>query len=267
MRNSFRATLSALLVHVLFAGRVFAGEGTEAPLPPSQLPEGVRVELTSDKPVYHVGEPALLMFTLINEGNEPFSFDHGGDYRGSGRALRYAVTAVREDGLVAADPNPNPVCMGGLGGEGTLNPGERWTQSLSLLRYRTIAEPGVYAVMAGHDLGLKLQRDGQPVRLDTFARPPLTGEAPPDRPAQALAVDGFPKASVRLEFQPVTPEAARAVVEELAGREDGWMGWDGTLFADFEMLRHPAYADALNALSARRAEAFKRVANPATGEP
>lgn len=119
------------------------------------VPQGATVRLTVDRPEVFLGENVLVHFILENTGTQPFTMSFGGDYRGSGRALRFRVTAVDAQGKEAEDPNPSPMNFGGLGGTRTLKPGERFIESLPLMRYRQLEQPGRYVIRASHDFGWK----------------------------------------------------------------------------------------------------------------
>ncbi len=123
------------------------------PPPTGPVPEGARVTLESDRTNYFLGENILIHFILENTGKETFSAEFGGDYRGASRSLRFLVSAVDEAGHEADDPDPNPMCMGGLMGPQTLKPGQKYIQSLALMRYRKLLHPGRYTITVTHDFG------------------------------------------------------------------------------------------------------------------
>jgi len=56
------------------------------------------VELKFDKKQYYLGEPCVGEFILKNTDEKDISFNYGGDYRGSNRALRFRVQAIDADG-------------------------------------------------------------------------------------------------------------------------------------------------------------------------
>ncbi len=131
------------------------GRGARAAEAADAVPQGATVRLTVDRPEVFLGENVLVHFTLENTGTQPFTMSFGGDYRGSSRALRFRVTAVDEKGQEAEDPDPSPINFGGLGGTRTLKPGEKFIDSLPLMRYRQIERPGRYTIRATHDFGWK----------------------------------------------------------------------------------------------------------------
>jgi hypothetical protein len=121
--------------------------------------------LTANRDRFLLGENVLVHYCLENTSSGPLHIDVGGDYRGSSRSLRFEVTVTGEDGKVVADPDPKPFNMGGLGYSPEIGPGASWCQSLPLLRYARIEEPGTYRVRVVHDLvppGWKISRNGKP---------------------------------------------------------------------------------------------------------
>ena len=119
------------------------------------VPDGAKVTLETDRQEFFLGENILMHFILENTGTQPFEADFGGDYRGSSRCLRFKVTATDEAGNLAEDPDPNPICFGGMGGPHTLKPGEKFIESLPLMSYRRIVQPGRYTITVKHDFGWK----------------------------------------------------------------------------------------------------------------
>ena len=94
-------------------------------------------------------------FILENTGTQPFDDEFGGDYRGSSRHLRFKVTATDEAGNLVEDPDPHPMCFGGMIGPSKLKPGEKYVDSLPLMRYRRLVKPGRYTITVKHDFGWK----------------------------------------------------------------------------------------------------------------
>jgi hypothetical protein len=191
---------------------MWAGRATQP------VPQSAKVTLEFDRPDYFLGENVLMHFILQNTGDTPFEASWGGDYRGASRHLRFKVTATDEAGQAAEDPDPSPMCMGGLGGPKTLKPGEKFTTSLPLMRYCDIVKPGVYTIRATHDFGWKEGERKRPV-----------GEA-------------------TITFRMPNAEQAERIVSEMAKLPDwpnsSW-GERSTPYADFRCLRHPVYLDIL----------------------
>ncbi len=191
-------------------------------MPP--VPVGARVRLETSRPEYFLGENVLVHFILENAGSEPFELSFGGDYRGASRALRFKVTATDAAGRKVDDPNPSTLNFGGLGGTRTLKPGERFIQSLPLLRYVQLERPGRYKIAATHDFGWK------------------AGPLP------------HPVGELTLSFR--LPDAAGAErvlaqMEQLPTDAGARVGEKSRDYADFSCLRAPVYLAPL----VRRAQA------------
>ena len=187
---------------------MWAGNATQP------VPEGAKVTLEFDRPDYFLGENVLVHFVLQNTGDTPFEASWGGDYRGASRHLRFKVTATDEAGEAAEDPDPSPMCMGGLGGPKTLKPGEKFTTSLPLMRYCDIVKPGVYTIWATHDFGWKEGERKRPVGETTIT------------------------------FRMPNAEQAERIVSEMAKLPDWpnkFWGKRSPPYADFRCLRHPVY--------------------------
>src|SRR6266404_2023662 len=60
-------------------------------IPVGSVPASAKITLELDKPEYFLGENILLHFVVENVGEEPFSINLGGDYRGSHRSLRFRI--------------------------------------------------------------------------------------------------------------------------------------------------------------------------------
>ncbi len=98
-----------------------------------------------DKSKIILGEPLFLTFQIINRGDKPYSFTYGGDYRGSVRANSFHITAVDEQGEAVKDPYSYNN-FGGLMGNKTLKPQEKYTERLFLGHWCAFAKPGIYTV-------------------------------------------------------------------------------------------------------------------------
>src|SRR5438094_6808173 len=116
-------------------------------------PEMARASIELDRKEYFLGENVLLHFYIENTGKEPFDIEVGGDYRGASRHLRFDVKAFDSAGNLCDDPDPSGYCMGGISWCPTIEPGKRHYESLPLLRYRRVEQPGVYRIEVSHDLG------------------------------------------------------------------------------------------------------------------
>ena len=120
-------------------------------------PEWIALEYAPEKRNYRIGEPINVHFTLRNDGEDDFPYEHGGDYRGANRHLRFAFTAESRSGDRAVDPRPSQACLGGMGSaDARLEPGATYETDLPLLAYLTFPGPGIYTVTAYQDLGFGL---------------------------------------------------------------------------------------------------------------
>jgi len=126
---------------------------THADAGAATTPSRARVTLHAGGGPRFLGENVLVDYCLENTSPEPFTIDVGGDYRGSSRSLRFAVEVRDAAGAVMPDPDPRPFNLGGLSYSPTLEPGEKWCQSLPLARYARIDVSGKYTLRITHDLG------------------------------------------------------------------------------------------------------------------
>ena len=193
------------------------------------VPVGAKVTLELDRHEYFLGENVLVHFTLENTSSQPFEADFGGDYRGATRHLRFKVTATDESGRMAEDPDPSGTCFGGFVGGRKLNPGEKFSESLPLMRYCRILQPGRYTIRITHDFGWKEGERKRPV-----------GE-------------------ITVVFRMPTPTQAETVVatmEQLPADANSTDGQRSHDYADFTSLCQPVYLKPL----LRRAEKGDRKA-------
>ena len=203
--------------------RVAAGGKMGTPTSAQQsVPAGAKITLAVSRREYFLGENVLVHFILENTGTQPFAMSFGGDYRGSSRALRFKVTATDAAGHAADDPDPSPMNFGGLGGTQLLKPGEKFVQSLPLMRYRQIERPGRYTITATHDFGWT-------------AGTPLVGQT-------AVTF-----------LQPDAAQAERVIaqMEKLPTDPSVSVGQQSRDYADFSCLVQPVYVEPLT----RRAKA------------
>ena len=183
---------------------------------PQSVPAGAKVSLEARRADYFLGENIIADFRVENTGQTPFAISVGGDYRGGTRADRFKISARDAEGHLVNDPHPVQLQMGGLGGTPVLQPGQSWTQTLSLLPYCRFETPGQYTVSATHDLGWK---------------------PTPERP--------LPVAQTTISLQMPTPDQARQIVESLeAMPENGGVLWgqkNPQSWPDFGALHFPVY--------------------------
>lgn len=112
------------------------------------------------KTAYYVSEPVRVTFHVVNKGEEPISFVVGHDYRGTGRHERFSFVAVDETGNQVPDPIENPMCLGGVGGDVQLKPGETHSEELLINEWCAFSKPGRYTITCKRTLNL---RSGRPV--------------------------------------------------------------------------------------------------------
>ena len=181
------------------------------------VPGDARVILTTDKPAFLLGENVLVHYCLENTGDAPLTISVGGDYSGGTRNDRFKVDVTDEQGHVMPDPAGGDFNMGGLGATPSLAKGERWCQSLPLMRYARIDRPGTYRVRVTHDLGWP------------------KGRAPSGEMTMQLA-------------QP-TPDEAAAVVTAMKSlpQPENVMGRLSRPYADYTTLRYAVYLPLLSA--------------------
>ncbi len=186
-----------------------------------------RVDLAVRKASYFLGENVLVDFCLVNGSDVPITIKVGGDYRGSSRSPRFKLDVRDASGNAMPDPDPNPMNFGGMGYEPEIAPGDKWCQSLALMRYARIDSPGTYTITATHDLGWPKGTAPTGTTKITFAMP---------SPAQAEAV------VVEMEKLPVDP--------------NGSAGKINVPYQDFSAMRYDVYTAPL----ASRARAGKKFA-------
>ena len=223
-RTACLLSVAALVSACVQPGHPSAGgeEGLAAPDMCSRavpVPEGAHVCLVLDKKQYFLGENILVHYCVENRGVKPFHISMGGDYRFASRALRFHVTATGEDGQRAADPDPSGFCMGGLSWSPEVKPGEKFWETLQLIRYCRIETPGVYTLRVVHDLGWEETKDSK-----------------------------IPVAETTLRLAMPTPEQARQVVAEMRRLQKGRAGRSGerdSPYRDFSALQYPVYVPIL----------------------
>lgn len=164
-----------------------------------------RITVSTDRPTFLLGENVLVHYCLENRSSVGMTIEVGGDSRGASRSQRFKVVVTNESGVTMADPDPSGFHFGGALYKPLVNPGDRWCQSLPLMRYARIPDPGRYSVRVAHDLGWTVK--------------PLPG-------AEAAVSFTMPGAG----------EAARVIAALMALPEEQ---------RDFSTLRYPVYLPAL----------------------
>jgi HEAT repeat protein len=183
------------------------------------VPPGARLELQTDRKSYFIGENVLVHFVLKNTGSQPFTINVGGDYRGSGRPLRFDVSVNDSQENPVEDAGYPTLDMGGFSYSPEIKLGADFTQSIPLLQYRRITTPGTYKISITHDLGWK--------ETAGLRRP--VGE-------------------IVLDFKMPSPTDAEKIVsemEQLPPRNPGSWGEPMAAYADFGGLDAPVYLEPL----------------------
>src|SRR4030095_10422361 len=121
-------------------------------------PSSARVVLSVDKNSFLLGEPVLVLYCVENTSSRPFGVEFGADYRGGSRANRFKLTVTNAAGVKLPDPDPSGYHEGGVSSALSLTSGRNYCESLALMRYARIDEPGTYTILATHDLGWKKTR-------------------------------------------------------------------------------------------------------------
>jgi len=189
-------------------------------------PAGAEIEYVPEKQTYFLGEPIYVLARVKNNGDNPISFRHGSDYRGTPRALRFVLRAVAAQGKPVPDPHPKPNCMGGRGGLKTIKPGEMYEQKLLLQTWCEIDMPGAYTVTAGQDIGW-------------------------DEPVKELSTREWsrsPGGSFKITLVAPSEEDAQRVLDAMV-RKVGTTDNVWRAKQPFAYIRHPAYLKPLRALT------------------
>lgn len=199
------------LIIVILASWAIASPVAQRLELPATVPGPSRVVLTVDKPSFFLGENVLVHYCLETTSAQPITISVGGDYRGSSRSRRFTVVVTDAHNNALPDPDPVGYTLGGLDTSPTLAPGEKWCQSLPLMRYARIDRPGTYEVRVTHDLGWP------------------AGQAPEGRTSVTLKMP--------------TPAEAEGVLRTMdgMGHERPVMGRRTAPYVDYTTLRYGVY--------------------------
>lgn len=138
----------ALVCCFLLGGTTASAREAAAP-----VPSAANVSLHFSAGRFRIGDNIQMIFRLENTGEEPFSYNYGADYRGTGFPLRCKVVVKNSHGKTMPDLAQNAVHMGGMSQTPKLKPGEAFDQALPLFGYVAIDEPDVYTISVTHDFG------------------------------------------------------------------------------------------------------------------
>ncbi|MDB6025752.1 MAG: hypothetical protein JWM68_1975 [Verrucomicrobiales bacterium] len=185
---------------------------------PGPVPEGARVSLTfTNGGRFTLGDVIDMTFVLSNVNSHPFTYETGGDYRGTGFPTRYKFTVVDEKGdALSAETWMD---MGGLSMRREIKPGGGFDATLLLQNYVKVNRPGVFTLRVVHDFGW----------TETKEKP-------------------FPVAEGKITLVLPTPEQAAERVKAICGKaaplKENELGdsWHQT---DFRYLSHPVFLPAL----------------------
>lgn len=183
------------------------------------VPSAANVSLHFSAGRYRIGDNIQMIFRLENTGEEPFSYNYGGDYRGTRFPLRCKVVVKNSRGKTMPDLAQNSFNMGGLSATPQLKPGETFDQALPLFGYVAIDEPGVYTISVTHDFGWT-----------------------------ETAQQKFPVATASIAIMAPTLEEAKARVDELSrvpAVDDKTRYAQYGIDAQLRRLRHPVFLSAL----------------------
>lgn len=181
--NTTAVAICAVIVHVIlispiqaklmlyssFATTTTEGENDTYADAATQQSPAASVTLLCDRKEFFVGELVEITYCLTNVGTEPFLIEFGGDYRGSGRHERFKVTMIDANDKEVPDVLLRPMNFGGLmGPKQELRPGQQYTQTLELHKYRRLAATGQYTIRVVHDLGWDSKTHQPPVGETTI---------------------------------------------------------------------------------------------------
>ena len=190
-----------------FCARTTAGE-----LPAQPAAGEYKITISTEHPVYLLGENVIVSFVLENTGAKEFTASFGADYRGGTRANRFKVTASDSSGRVADDPAEEQRNFGGFVTSAKLAPGQTHRETLSLTAYCRITQPGTYRVRVSHDCGWQVTA-GQ-----------------------------LPSAETTVTFRLPSEAEAEAVVAKMAANNAQPRSFgDGRTASDFSSLQAPIY--------------------------
>lgn len=228
-----------LLILALPCCFLFGGAASSAGEASGPVPQAARVSLHFSADRFRIGDDIQVIFRLENRGEEPFVYNHGGDYRGTGFPLRCKVVVKNSQGKTMPDLAKNAPVMGGMSATPELKAGDTFDQNLPLFGYVEIDEPDVYTISVSHDFGW--------TETDRHR---------------------FPVATATIVIMEPTPEEAKARVDELF-KVRAELPEERTHYAQHAMdthlrrLRHPIFLSALaeqaNAGNAAAMEGIARI--------
>jgi hypothetical protein len=125
---------------------------------------------------FALGEPIWVTFRVTNEGDKPFAFVVGGDYRFTGRHERFSISAVDELGEKVPDPIPDPSRGDGISWEPKVELGKPYTEELLVNRRCAFSKPGRYTLTCRRTLNINKDSDAGMARVPEAVLPTLPVE-------------------------------------------------------------------------------------------
>ena len=120
------------------------------------------------------GEEIRATFVVRNVGEQAFTYDFGGDYRGANRHNRFKIEVQDSEGNQLKDPDEGRFDHGGLGNGIPVYPGRLSSQQLDVSKYRTFPGPGQYTVTARFTMENLFNRSGKQASIPVESKFPLT---------------------------------------------------------------------------------------------
>lgn len=120
------------------------------------------------------GEEILATFVVRNVGEQTFTYDFGGDYRGANRHNRFKIEVRDRDGRLLKDPDEGRFDFGGLGSGLRVHRGRLSSQPIDLTKYRTFPGPGQYTVTARFTLENSFNSGEQQISIPFESKFPLS---------------------------------------------------------------------------------------------
>lgn len=129
--------------------------GPEAEQPKKPLPIGIETALEVPRGPLLLGSGWVVHYVVRNRGEQAFSVKLGGDYRGP-RPINTWLEAIDSTGVFASDPlrGTEVNCMGGMGIQPELKPGQEQVITSNPRLYVRIDRPGRWTLRVFQDLGL-----------------------------------------------------------------------------------------------------------------
>ena len=208
-------------------------------LPKDDPRRDLRFTLATDKQEYFLGENIILYYEVENLGKREPSITMGWDSRNTaGRALRFKIEMIDQQGRKAYNPYPNPLEMGGMGSKKTFKPGDKFCEEVPLMRYREPDRAGTYTIKVYHDLGWK-----------KLSPEDWINGTHSDIPSGPLAA---PILTTTLRLRMPNARQARQIVDKaLKSPTDSNRLWGerGRPYADYGLLHYPVYLPIMRELA------------------